>query len=631
MSFIGAIKSFLGVQEAKTEDLKKETQTRTAADTTTGKVGTMLATGQVSESEAHSGQNGQSANTGTGDTYTAAPVKNAEIDAKKMAKTYKKNPLQALSDKIIGREYNADEAAELKELIKDKDDLQNYFELAKQGTLSNKDIVAGLKELAANKTSYLWGLFKGNKLNEEKFASNMSRVRKIRKDFSSEGAAHVSKVITRNEEFTDTAVHMMSKRETYSEANVIDGVNYLEKNPKKAENFFNGMIEMENIRDEKGAIKYKGDTILKVTKARTSNPKISSVLLKAAKRTDMKDEPLTKITDDIEHTPQMAPAMEEFIEKKNAKGEYVFSSKNLCAQSAYMRDKDAQHIETYRQNTMQLASYDKMTGDAIVQCAENVTKYPKTREQVMNAAADAKIPCEQVQSLSNALTHPEEASIAPTQETNYTTQQTNAAPESTKYTEYQQTAQTFTAKVTSPINATNIASNTVSNQELLNAFGSEKEYEYVAQHVKQNPELKPVIEKLYFHPNLPANKIAGLVRQYSTQELEVYAKDPVYFEQNPQMLKLYVKNKNFFDKLNLYNIAPKQKEQLASFATGATKELLFEMLDSGVSPDKIATYLTTAKRENKENELKTLITTSTLSSTERMEKLNNKDFAKSNA
>ena len=59
MSLIGAIKSFLGVQEAKTEDSKKETQTRASADTSTGKIGTMLATGQVSESEAHPGQNGQ--------------------------------------------------------------------------------------------------------------------------------------------------------------------------------------------------------------------------------------------------------------------------------------------------------------------------------------------------------------------------------------------------------------------------------------------------------------------------------------------------------------------------------------------------------------------------------------------
>ena len=186
MSLIGAIKSFLGVQEAKTEDSKKETQTRASADTSTGKIGTMLATGQVSESEAHSGQNGQSTNTGAGDSYTAAPVKDVEIDVKKMAKTYKKNPQDALNDKTINREYNAQEAAELKELLKDKEDLKNYFELAKNGTLTNKDIVAGLKKLTENKTSYLWGLFKGNKLNEEKFASNMSRVRKIRKDFSSD-------------------------------------------------------------------------------------------------------------------------------------------------------------------------------------------------------------------------------------------------------------------------------------------------------------------------------------------------------------------------------------------------------------------------------------------------------------
>ena len=183
MSLIGAIKSFLGVQEAKTEDSKKETQTRASADTSTGKIGTMLATGQVSESEAHSGQNGQSTNTGAGDSYTAAPVKDVEIDVKKMAKTYKKNPQDALNDKTINREYNEQEAAELKELLKDKEDLKNYFELAKNGTLTNKDIVAGLKKLTENKTSYLWGLFKGNKLNEEKFASNMSRVCKIRKDF----------------------------------------------------------------------------------------------------------------------------------------------------------------------------------------------------------------------------------------------------------------------------------------------------------------------------------------------------------------------------------------------------------------------------------------------------------------
>ena len=55
------------------------------------------------------------------------------------------------------------------------------------------------------------------------------------------------------------------------------------------------------------------------------------------------------------------------------------------------------------------------------------------------------------------------------------------------------------------------------------------------------------------------------------------------------------------------------------------------MLDNGVSPDKAAMYLTTAKRENKENELSSLMSDNTLNSTERFEKLRNKEFTSSKA
>ncbi len=622
MSLIGAIKSFLGVQEAKIEDSKKETTARTSADATTGKVGTMLATGQISESEAHSGENGQSTNTGTGDTYTAALVQDVEIDIKKMAKTYKKNPHDALNDKTINREYNAQEAAELKELLKDKEDLKNYFELAKNGTLTNKDIVAGLKKLTENKTSYLWGLFKGNKLDEEKFASNMSRVRKIRKDFSSESTVRVSEVITNNEEYTDTAVHMMAKKETYSEANVVDGVNYMEKNPKEAEGFLNKLTEMEEIRTDKGAIKYSGDTILKVTKARSSNAKISNVLLKAAQRKDMSDEPLTKITDNIEHTPEMALSMEKFIDKKDENGNYRFSVHNLTAQSDYMRGKNTEHIQAYTKNTMELAQYKKMSGDSVVECAKNITDYPKTREHVLDAAANETLSENQVVSMSRSLTRPEEANI------------TESTPDYASYTaETVQNEPQFAKTVTYPIQNTaesieskTFRTNQTAKTQVKNVFGSEKDFEYVAEQVKKNPELKDVIEKLYFNPNMPANKIASVIRQYSPQMLEIYATNPVYYDKNPKMLELMVKNKNFFDKLSVYNLTTAQKEQLAAFANGSKKDVLFEMLDSGVSPDKAAMYLTTAKQENKENELSSLMSDNTLNSTERLEKLRNKEF-----
>ena len=638
MSLSGAIKSFLGVGEAKTEDSKKETQIRTAADPATGKIGTMLLTGQISETEAHSGQNGQQTNTGAGDTYTAAPVKDVEIDVKKMAKTYKKNPLEALKDATIGRTYSAEEAEELKELLQDKDDLQNYFELAKKGTLSNKDIIAGLKELTANKTSYLWGLIKGNKLDEEKFASNMSRVRKIRKEFTSNGVAHISKVITKNEEFTDTAVHMMSKRDTYNEENVIEGVDYMEENPKNAEAFFNNMVEMEEIRKDNGAIKYKGDTILKVTKARTSNAQISTALIKAAKRTDMNDESLTKITDNVESTPQMAKAMEDFIDKKNSKGEFTFNAKNLEDQSSYLVGKSTKTIESYRKNTLELAGYDKMLGDAIVECAQRVTDYPQTLEDVMTAAADKNISCEEVVTISKSLTNPAEAyntqkATANSAATNNfaTEKESIATASEAKYVQnsanYLQTAEPQELRtsqaMTAPMNT-----ETTARKDITRVFGNESDFEYVAEQVKKAPELKPIIAKLYFNPNMPANKIAGLIKQYSTQELEVYANDPIYFEQNPQMLKLYIKNKSFFDKLSLYGVPAKQKEQLAAFASGPSKELLFEMLDNGISADKVLSYLTTAKQENKENELKTLVTDATINSAERLAKLRNKDFTK---
>lgn len=629
MSFIGAIKSFLGVSEAKTEELKKETQTRTATDPATGKIGQLLTTGQVSQSEAHSGKNGQSTNTGTGDKYIATPAKDIDLDTKKKAKEYKKNPLEALNDATVGRKYNADEAAELKELIKDKDDLQNYFELAKKGALSNSDIVAGLKELAANKTSYLWGLFKGNKLNEEKFASNMDRVRKLRKEFSSDGSAQISKFITKNEEFTDTTVHLLAKRDVYSEKNVIDGVSYLEQNPKKGIEFFNNLTELEGIRNEKGEIKYKGDTIIQSTRAMTSNKEIREPILTIAKRKGMDENTFSTISSRIENTPEMAPAMQEFAQTKDAKGEYRFNNNCLNTQSAFMNGKKAEEIELYRDNTVQLAGYQKLSGEQVVSCAGNVTTYPKTREQVMSAAANPSVSGDQVTSLSHSLTNPEEASNRP-----HSSNADTRTATSQNYSAIEETAQK--SGVSTPIgNSETVVQDRAisllqqSNIKTNNIFGTQKDYDFVAEQVKKNPELKSAIQKLYNNPNISANKIPKILKECSnSREVEIYASDPVYFEKNPSMLKLYAKNKDFFDKLGIYGLTTSQKEQLSGFATGSTRELLFEMLDSGISPDKIATYITAAKQGNKEDSLTQLMTDNTLNATERLEKLKNKEFAK---
>lgn len=274
---------------------------------------------------------------------------------------------------------------------------------------------------------------------------------------------------------------------------------------------------------------------------------------------------------------------------------------------------------------MELAQYPKMSGDSVVECAKNITDYPKTRESVLDAAANEKLSENQVVSMSRSLTRPEEANISENS-TDYSTYSSQSAQNEPQFAK---TATSPIQNYAETIETKTFSTNQTAKTQVKNVFGSEKDFEYVAEQVKKNPELKGVIEKLYFNPNMPANKIASVIRQYSPQMLEIYATNPVYYDKNPKMLELMVKNKNFFDKLSVYNLTTAQKEQLAEFANGSEKDVLFEMLDNGVSPDKAAMYLTTAKRENKENELSSLMSDNTLNSTERFEKLRNKEFTSS--
>lgn len=600
MSLLSGIKSFFGISEVNKDDQLKTKAAQSATDTANIEIGNRLASGQVNNAQSgkQQGQTSQQ-DLSKGDGFVSNIKKDIDIDGKKLAKQYKENPLSALSDGIVGRKYSAEETTQLQKLLKDKDDLRNYFELAKKGNLSNADIVAGMNEFKENKRSFL-GLIKWNKLDEEKYATTMSKFRQYREDFSSKGLANTSRVIIENPELEAPTTHYMVKKNIYSEANVIDAVSYMESNPKKVELFFKNTTDIENIKNDKNATKFNGDTILNIGKKMTEDVELAPVLLETGKKSDMTDKYFTGIADNLVHNKDMKDSYLKFFRLKDSKGKDRFSAKNLYDQTNYMRTKNKKQIQQYEFNTLDLAKYAKLSGDNIVNTSNNMTDHPEIRSQVMEAAANDNISGDEVESTSTYLSRPEEAN-KPTSDKTASSDGVSFAADIADGS-----APTYRG-ASEPIKAS-VPQGIYDLQEKERAafyrskLSNENDSQYLINITKSNPSLAPSIEKLMNNPNITMTKIRALIDKYGD---------------NPSILEAYIQNPAFFEKLSSHpNITSEQREQLAQFANSGKEDLLFELLSKlGVAGTIVK--MKEAISQNKEDDIKGILFSTELSGAEK--------------
>lgn len=363
---------------------------------------------KVQNAGAQSGETGKDSDS----SKNSAPEKR-DFNIKELVKKYKKNPSEILDQ--LGINFTNEEKAELKTLLKDKKSLNSFLEIAQEGSLNGKDILEGMKKIKDFKPS---GFFKriGNTIKtlfkegvseaaklaksetvyySEKLSGNMGEIREERKDFSSEGVADVAQAVTDKPEIKDNTMHFVQKdqvqgKKLYTEEDVKDAVDVMVKNPKDADKFTNNAVELETIKDKNGIGKYTGKTIINVGKKMTKYEELRLTMLKAAQKSDMNDDYLIGITDNLVVNPDMKEALNTLLDKKDENDKDRFSAANIYDQTTYMVNKDIDKIETYVKNTIDLADNKKLSGDDIVSISGKVTDDPSIKNDVCSQLNDAK-------------------------------------------------------------------------------------------------------------------------------------------------------------------------------------------------------------------------------------------------
>ena len=535
MSLISAIRGFFGI-ETKTEDLKKETANKTASDV--ANLPQLIATGKVTTPEGHSGENNTQSNTGGNDNFTSSINREIDIDPKKLAKEYKNDPISALNDKDIGRTYSAQEAEELSQLLKNKTDLRNYFELAKKGNLSNTDIIEGMKEIEANKKSFLF--IKWNKLDEEKLAKDMSAIRGIRTTFSAKNIAKTSTIMNLKEKLETKIKHYIANKEIYNDKSALEAINYMDENTEQADEFYANTQRMEGIKGQNYVPKYSGETIVKTGKYVTENNDVADTVWQLADKKDMNNEYFSKTLDNLIQNKEMKTALSEFLNLKDQNGNDRFSAKNISEHSTYMVDKNAKTIERYIENTKELATYQHLSGDNIVTMSANVTDRPEIKTQVMKIAANENISGDEAATYSNTL-----AQRIETEQQQYTTtiKESEYTHKSKAYENGLEEKDTVQSSTT-PVDLSEIQRQ--KQEALLRAtINNESDIQEILSLTETNPELTDTINSLL--DKIPSSKVAEIVKKYSDpKKLELYCTNPQLFDANPELLEKYAKESGIF-------------------------------------------------------------------------------------
>ena len=332
------------------------------------------------------------------------------IDIEKLTEIYENNPKDILNELDF---FDDNDKEFLNALIHNKKDLSAFLNILNNENLNKDDIIAAMKKVDEKTTDGIDGcvsiimnvikkaykdglseaveLAKGEKVYYSKHLSNnMDEIRKIREDFSSEGLVDCADLFINNEEIKNYGMHFITKDEIagkklYDENSVLKAIETMAQNPKDAELFRNNAIELENIKDENGDIRYKGSTIVDVDTKMIENKDLQPTMMKTAYKSDMNDEYLLGITDNLVQNPEMDYALNAFLDCKDVNGNDKFSAENLFAQTSYMVDKKPETIQTYCNNTLELAQYPNISGDDIVTAAETVTNYPQSKESVYSS------------------------------------------------------------------------------------------------------------------------------------------------------------------------------------------------------------------------------------------------------
>lgn len=281
-------------------------------------------------------------------------IRNFDID--ELIKKHKKNPAAVLNE--IGINFSPEERKELEALLKDKKSLNAFLEIAKEGSLNPQDILAAMKLVAgreapgffkrignAFKTLFKEGIAEAIKLVKsekvyysEKLSGNMGKIREEREDFSSEGLAQIGQSVTDTPKIKDNVMHFVTKKEVdgqhlYTEADNLKATEIMSNKPQDADFFTNNAVELESIKDDKGRCRYSGSTIIDVDEKMINNKDLQPTMMKTAYKSDMNDDYLIGITDNLVENPEIKDSLNRFLDQKDNDGKDTFSAGDVYGQT----------------------------------------------------------------------------------------------------------------------------------------------------------------------------------------------------------------------------------------------------------------------------------------------------------
>lgn len=331
-------------------------------------------------------------------------LKNIDID--KLAKKYKKNPLDIFNE--LGIEFTKEELKTIKSFITDEKSLKAFLNFAKEEELTKEDIVEGFKTLNEMAPSGFWkrvgnffktifddGLAEAFKLAQsekvyrsEKMSETMGEIRGEREDFSSKGLAQIAKNTTEVPEIKQNTMHFVTKKDgngnhIYSENATMAANDYMYENAAKADDFTANAVELELIKGPNNTIKFTGDTIVKVSTRMTNKPELKETMMQVGKKADMTNEYFDGITNNLYENPDMEPTISYMVTAKKQDGTDRFTAGNTYSSSEHLVNKNQTYCQNYDSNIRVLAQNENISGDDVVKLNAIATTYPETRNEII--------------------------------------------------------------------------------------------------------------------------------------------------------------------------------------------------------------------------------------------------------
>lgn len=471
----------------------------------------------------------------------AEHIKSHFVEIGKIVDKYTQNPQDALKDESIKAKIEAKDAAEIKELLTDKVTLGAFLAMASSDELSGEDIAAGLKEFkrVAPKSKIDLSKYTTDdieKMNGEDFAALLKDLKKARKGMKSGILANIAGKMMKKPHRCKQYMSIVNKRNSYADVDVEKAISNMDKmNDETSLKYIKNMNDLERIKDKDSRQKYKGSTIVNIASDMTSQPKAANAILNTAKKEDMDDIHLAKISGNLVLNPKMIASYEKMLGMKSADGSDRFSKENLLSHTDYMVDKNAIQIETYSSNVAEYASDENVSGSQVTEYSQRATTEPASKAEIEK-------------------------------EIQVTTNATNS-----EITEF-----ITSGVVTSPVSAISPErkSGTLSNvQNTQNAYYLKMYSEFKAQYgdavdqmIKIFKEKPGVIKTLFRNPNLTINEAMRFVQKYGT---------------NRELMSEISKNPRIIDKLHAASatITTDQLTELAQLCTRRGADFVLELLE----------------------------------------------------